>query len=125
MISEIDLINPVQTITAFKGLTNADLLPLGKRSEIPLILSKICPHVVFPTDPASPNSGKIASEDYYLEFYIPDNDPVLMLGLDVRSGQEEAVMRVIRSICQGTGWRACDPVEETFIQFDNGYREPA
>ncbi|MCY7393327.1 MAG: hypothetical protein LH647_18070 [Leptolyngbyaceae cyanobacterium CAN_BIN12] len=119
MTRQIDLINISETITSFEGVTNADMLPLGRRSEVLSVLSKNCPDWKFPVHPTHPDRGGVVSEQCHLEFYIPDDEPILMLGLDVYTGDDAVVMGVIRSICQATGWRAFDPAEEELIDFAN------
>ncbi len=115
MTWEIDLINPVKAINAVETLTNADLLPLGRKSDVLLVLAQTCPALKVPLHPDSPERGGIVGDDYHLEFYIPDSEPILMLGFDVVSGEEKAVLKVIHNICRTTGWRAFDPAQEKFI----------
>ena len=111
MTWEISLIHPTRKINSgetLETLTTADLKPLGRQTEVLISLRKNCPNVLFPASLLDLEVGSMVGDGYHLEFYLPNQEALLLLGVEVHSGDKAAVLEIIQNLCQATGWVAFD-----------------
>lgn len=102
---ELSLIHPAKVSGSFpKG----DLLPLGDRKKVVKTLSDLYPAFRFPAYPKFPNIGTITEETYHLDFNIPDQKAIVMIGIDVYEGEKAAILSLLQPLCESTHWRILD-----------------
>jgi hypothetical protein len=105
MTWELSLIYPAKAGASFP---KCDLLPLGDRNSVVATLAKLYPEFRFPAYPKFPNIGTMVEEDYHLEFNIPDTESILMVGVDVYTGDRAIVLQLLQPLCKTTQWRLLD-----------------
>ena len=87
-------------------------LELGAKSEVCTALAKVVPEIAF----REPDWGVLQTEEFSIEFNIGDKDPVIMLALHIRGGDQ--AIDVLQAICEATGWHALDgSTPSGFIDF--------
>lgn len=89
---------------------------LGSPAEVAATLKALFPAI----DLTDPTWAVLIDDDYSIEFSIGDANPCTSLMLHVRG--TESVIKLIRSLCERTAWRAFDTTDGKLLDFS---KDPA